>query len=376
MNIYIVRDWDSLRGRCQEWDAIVGIGRPEDAFVTFEWWDALRAAFGRSDCERTLVAEEGERLATIWPLRIVSRRAARVLAFSELADPSDWFTPHYRIACAGDAGVIIRRCIEFLLTSVPGWDVLEVRRLIVGDETHVALASAGRGLGMDVECRPGPISPYVPIAGTWEHFLAKRSAGLRKEIHRRERQIRDLGRAEVEVRITPDELREGLAVILDIERRSWKHGHGSAITSRPWEQAFYTQLIETAGARRWLRQTTLRLDGRPIAYDLSIIRGRRWASLKSSFDEAFREVSPGTYLLSRLLEACHSSGASEFDFLGEPDPSKMRWTQHTRRHVSLALFRRNPRARLLRAWRTFTADRHAAAAPTPVPGGGGRSAAT
>jgi CelD/BcsL family acetyltransferase involved in cellulose biosynthesis len=351
MNLRWVDDRMELRSRAGEWEALLDGSAPEDMFLTFEWCHALRDTWAPGRALPALIGEESGALVVVWPLHIAHRRVARVVPCRALADAGTWFAPHNGIALRPGHSDRIRACLQFLLKAGPDWHVLDVPRLVEGSRAHTALAEACRELGLAVESSPGPSSPYLAIDGSWEDYLAARSSRFRANLKRWERTIRRLGSVELRSCETPAELASAFQLILDIERKSWKQSKGSSITSRPWEQVFYENLLRSAGARGWIRVAFLYLNDAPIAYDLGLVYGGRYASLKTSFVEELRPACPGLFLSRHVLEDLFRRGMSEFDFLGEADPAKLFWTGTVRRHVQLRVYARRPYATALRMLR-------------------------
>jgi hypothetical protein len=63
---------------------------------------------------------------------------------------------------------------------------------------------------------------------------------------------------------------------------------------------------------------------------------------KLGYDEAYQECSPGLLLIEEGIRDCIVRGVKGFDFLGLPGGWKTRWSQQTRRHNWLYIFRDSP----------------------------------
>ncbi len=340
MRLRLIEDWAEIRKRADEWNSLLDGSAPEHKFLTFEWCDALRRAHAPQGAAPVLVAEEAGRLAAVWPLVLVRHRLGGVVPCRLLADPSHWFSPHHGIACAGNCAETLLECLKFLHEHLPHWDVLEVSRLVENGEAHRAIETACRQLGLPFEGRPGSASPYLPLDGTWEGYLAACSSKFRSDLKRCEKSVSQLGQVEYHFHSDPAELARTYEHIIEIERQSWKHASGSAISARPWEDAFYRELVERAGPRGWLEATLLTVDDQPIAHDLGLIYRGRYACLKTSFVERVRSANVGKTLRRRIIESHYARGIREHDLLGEAEPWKMQWTRALRPHVSLTIYRR------------------------------------
>jgi CelD/BcsL family acetyltransferase involved in cellulose biosynthesis len=63
--------------------------------------------------------------------------------------------------------------------------------------------------------------------------------------------------------------------------------------------------------------------------------GGRFLYYQSGFDQKFAEHSPGTVLLSGVMEDCIRRGMRQFEFLRGEEGYKARWTQLRRPTVNL-----------------------------------------
>jgi CelD/BcsL family acetyltransferase involved in cellulose biosynthesis len=137
--------------------------------------------------------------------------------------------------------------------------------------------------------------------------------------------------------------------IYSIEARSWKHGAGTAITSQSRQQEFYEALIPCAAIAGVLSAHVLRLDNYPIAYILGIAADDGvFLDLKESFDQTYSGFSPGHVLKKFAIEALIARGTRTYDFMGNCEDYKMRWTDRTYRVETLSLVNRNLIGRLIR----------------------------
>ena len=74
------------------------------------------------------------------------------------------------------------------------------------------------------------------------------------------------------------------------------------------------------------RLVTIRLDGRAIAFALSLQLSSRGYGLTTAFDPEFARVSPGWEAILHRLETAAGEGVTRFEFLGAAMPHKQRLT--------------------------------------------------
>lgn len=338
MNVRIENDWDRLRARADEWNAMLDPGTPESSFLTFEWYDALRTAHTDDQQQWTMVADDGGSLVAVWPLHAWRQRVAAVIPCRMLADGGAWFIPHNGIPSRGEPGAIASTLLESLVRR-GGWDVLQLDNVVDGGAWHQAYMAACERLGLRVFTQAGVRSPFLPLKGTWDEYLAACSSKFRSDLRRCEKSMARLGDVSTECITDASELPAAYERVLAIERESWKHKEGTAITSRPWEGRFYETLVESAGRRGWLQIMLASVDGRPVAHDIGLVVGARYTCLKTSFVEDVRGANPGKVVRQRVLAGLHERGCVEHDFIGEAEPWKVQWTEQARTHVRLTICR-------------------------------------
>jgi CelD/BcsL family acetyltransferase involved in cellulose biosynthesis len=136
-------------------------------------------------------------------------------------------------------------------------------------------------------------------------------------------------------------------VVLEIERSSWKHEHGTAITAVSHQTGFYRDLCLGARAAGRLHLQWLTLDGKPAAYNLGYVRNGSYHYLKTSYDAKLRQLSPATYLRARLIAGLIDRGVRHFDFPGEPYEWEAQWTDSIRWRKVITMYRQTLRGRTL-----------------------------
>jgi CelD/BcsL family acetyltransferase involved in cellulose biosynthesis len=70
-------------------------------------------------------------------------------------------------------------------------------------------------------------------------------------------------------------------------------------------------------------------------------------AVKIGYDPEYHSYSPGNMLLNLILKDACANGIQEYDLLGGDDGWKFEWTEKTREHRWLFLFRNQLRPRLL-----------------------------
>jgi hypothetical protein len=189
----------------------------------------------------------------------------------------------------------------------------------------------------------GPCSPWLTLPSRWEDLIGGVSGSLRAQVGRRRRMLEREG--VVTFRVggldgAPAALEADLEIFLALEASGWKGRSGTAITSKASTDRLYREFARSAAARGWLRLYFLELDGEAIAADYGCVFAGTGVFMKTGFNEAHSRLSPGLALRAEVLRSSIEEGLTGYDFLGDPDTYKTRWTAETRPRLRIWAYRR------------------------------------
>ena len=363
MKVEVFESVAACAPRRAEWnDFAVACG--SDVSLTYEWHLALERSQEAQGPVRTVWTRNEGRVTAILPLRSSVARLGGV--------PLRAISPLGASYSAHDCLLVRPLSLESLATTLdaaasalPSWDVFE---FYVSEETPIfAQTEAGATPKRSwVEWFEAKGSPYLPLPGTFEDYQRDLSTKKRTQIRSRIKKLNASGRPSLRVVTRPEEVPEAIEIVREIERASWKEEAGTSITRNPYQVVFYDVLTRELAERGWLRLYLLSLDGRPIAHDIGFAYRGRFYSGKTSFVETLRALQPGIVLRWMIVADLYEQGLREHDFMGDPDPYKMHWTDSIRRHRNIRLLRPGARTRLSRWIRSLRpASSRAAATPAP-----------
>lgn len=307
-----------------EWDALAA--RDATPFVLREWLTAWCEAF---DVEEVVVATVREPDGGLAAAAVMCERRGG-LGSSTNEQTGDW-----------DAVTVDDAARRMLWEGIAGLRHRGLRLAwLRGDSRATAITgSALESAGYRILVRPQVASPYLTLPATFEEVLASRSSNLRQQWRRRRRALARKGDLRLRVTTGGDELERDLHTFLALEASGWKGREATAIKSEPRTLRLYRTFARGAAARGVLRLYLLELDGRAIAADLGCVAGGIGFLVKTGFDEADARHAPGLVLRGEVLRASIEEGLAGYDFLGGPDPYKLRWTDDLRPRVELHAYR-------------------------------------
>jgi len=314
--------------------------RAHEPSVSWAWWSALAISHVRDgDRVRWVVVDGDGGPDAVVPVvarseRFLGLRRTRAFPMSELYD-----THTDVLARRIDPGGV-REILRGLDRAVGPWDVFHVDRVVEGSELHAALLAALVAEGIPHVAMPAAPSYRHRLPDSFDAYLASRSARFRSYLRRMHKRLAAAGAVEVRRVVGPTGLDEAYDDLLRVERGSWKHAHGTAITRVPRQESFYGNLVRFAGRDGLLRLYLLYAGGEPIAYDLGTVAHGRFSYLKTSFVEDRRDAGPATVLRAAVLEDLIADGVGEFDLPAEPYEWESRWADDLRWHVRVVAWRR------------------------------------
>ena len=157
---------------------------------------------------------------------------------------------------------------------------------------------------------PDITSPIVDTTGTLAEYRDATRGKWHKNLRRLYRKLLREHDAQLRLIAPPDDLESELAEGFAVESSGSKGTAGSAILSRPENEAYYRSLARGFHDRGELRLSSISVDGRMIAWDLGILRRNRLYSPKSGYLEDFRQFAPGLVLELSMIERCSTSGST------------------------------------------------------------------
>jgi len=345
----IVTNAEALQALRPEWEAVYaahGVQPSTSPEWTLTLLDTHRLP---TDVVFTVVLREAARIIAIAPLVIRSERVAGLLPVATLMPVSEMYRTHSDILGECSRPEVVAALWRACQSVPQRWDMFRVGRLLEAGELARGLRAFVSAGETAARIRREHPSFLIELRGSYGDFLAGRSSKFRNYLRRRSRQLEERGN--VSIRRAGQELgvQEAYRDLLSVEERSWKHGHGTAITSIARQQAFYRQLCDGAAARGRLHLTLMYLDDRPVAFNLGVVAARTYYYLKTSYDAALRPLGPATVFRARLIESLIDEGIGSIDFPGEPYQWEEQWSGTLRWNESVVLFNRHPRAWLCRA---------------------------
>lgn len=339
----IVKDQQEIEKYYAVWDALFAANSYQ-ASASVDWTHALlRTHVGSDRCILIVLRNAGDIVGLV-PLAITTTKKYGI-ALTTAFPVAHYYCPHNDLLLKDPSEEAAAALMQALNSSGLRWDVLRFRRFT---EDNPAIASLERYLRTSpytYESSTGSPSFFIRLDGSYNDYLMKKSGNFRYNLKRKEKKLNALGDVAYLTRSDFGTIDDAYNAVLHIEENSWKHKHGTAITSVDRQRVFYKELCERAEAKGWLRLRFFTLNKEPVAYNMGLIKNGAYYLLKLSYHDRFRQMSPGTLLIARLVEELTREGIKEFDFAGEPYEYEKQWTDDYREHRSIVVYNNTVRAK-------------------------------
>lgn len=325
-----------IDGLAAEWSALCD-ARREAPFYRPEWIRAYLRAFAPRAEVVLVTSRAAGRLGVVLPL-IAELGTLGGLPVRKLRTAGNTHTCRYELISDPDAGEGALYSALAALLDEPGWDVLEMENAPRGGAlAQLVQLAAQQGCRTHAAAVLTP--PYLdltPCEGQFERLLDRLDAKFRSNLRRRMRKLAAHGAVRL-AHSTRDDGR--LQQFYALERSGWKGAERSAIACDDTTRSFYDEIAREAEHGGSLSLYALECGGRPVAMHFGLYREGRYHLLKTAYDEALRDCSPGQLLTHEALRDLVARGCREFDFVGGAAGWKSDWAPQSRPLDDLYVFR-------------------------------------
>jgi CelD/BcsL family acetyltransferase involved in cellulose biosynthesis len=286
-----------------EWDVLVRAMPRPSPFLLHAWLEAWVRHYGEGAELTVHVARRDGRLVGALPLLVrphLGLRTARFLGGRQSALGDLLLAP-------GENGATGAALAARVRTSA---DLLDVYGLPTGSRLAATL-----GCALDVIQRVE--APVLDLGLGWESVYQAKTSSKKRNLHRRRRrQLGELGRLEVVVARSLEELRPALEEAFRLHDLRWDgRPDGSGFASslgRPFQREAIAALAELDVPRIVL----LTLDGRAVAFHYYFAFEGGMYVHRLAFDPALARFSPGLVNTLDTIEAASDEGLTRVEFLG------------------------------------------------------------
>jgi CelD/BcsL family acetyltransferase involved in cellulose biosynthesis len=326
MKLESIQTIEQFESIAHAWNALLEDSASHVPFLRHEylttWWQTLGGGEWPRGELYVVTAKDAEgHQSAIAPLFFTQNRegeaALMLLGSIEISDFLDVIA---RVDCLES---FLDELLDFLDSDqAPPWQVIDLYNILEDSPTLPLLRQVVQKRGWQYQQECLQHSPYIPLPGDWETYLAGIDKKQRHEIRRKMRRLEE---AEVPTRwyIVEDENS------LDAEIDDFLY----LMAQDAEKQSFLTDTMRTqmrasmkaAFHAGWLQLAFLEINGGKAAGQLNFDFNNHIWVYNSGMDFKYREYSPGWVLLGYLLRWANEQGRAAYDFMRGDEDYKYRF---------------------------------------------------
>jgi len=314
-----INDLDELTKHGSVWSDLLDRTPAASFFHSLDWLEVYWGHFGAGQKLRVLAVSSAGRTIGILPL-VVQCERTRVGSVRVLTYPlHDWGSFYGPIG--PKPGATLSAGLEYLVQSRRDWDVLELRWIDPSGTDRSQTRQAMQAAGLQAYETVWDRTAVVDLAGTWDDYLASRSAKWRNNFRRQERKLQEQGEVRY-LRYRPLGEAQGDAdprwdlydACEELARRSWQGASTTGTTLSHDSIRDYLREAHAAAARAGAVDLNLMmLDGRPAAFAYNYYWRGRVYGLRAGFDAELSRDGAGSLLLAWAIRDSFLRGDCLYD---------------------------------------------------------------
>jgi CelD/BcsL family acetyltransferase involved in cellulose biosynthesis len=260
-----------------------------------------------------------------WPIRPVPDSATGV--FFGASYHADYATV---LAAPADLPAVCDAVAQLLTDDDPGcWDVLDLRRLRLGDPAADELSAAfdrrGRSARLRAVREVEDVCPIItlPDGVDFDGYLGTLGKKERHEIRRKLRRAEAAGPVALERSTDPA---GDLDAFVELHQKRWGADglfpptEGGAASRR-----FFAGLFSDCARTGLVDLSFLTVGGRRVAAGVTLDDGNTTYYYNAGVEPEARELSPGVVMVACYVQRAIAQGRSRVDFLRGNEPYKYEW---------------------------------------------------
>jgi len=347
MQTRLIRSEDELLAFRDSWNALIR-SRPENnvPFFSWDWFYHSWRHFGEPEGRElaVIIAEDDNRLLGVLPL-VCGKRKSSGIVYRTLEFCNVGTAPRHSTCADASAepAAVFQALWDRLFLERKRWDMLELSNVAGATPFHEFLCVPQTKTPFGLIRLQGFSAPFIERTGTFADYLATLASATRKDIQRHLKRFKDFGDAK-QIRFfdKPEEIAEGVELLLDVHRRSWKGEFANSHYS-----AFYRELTPVLCERGEAFVAVALLEGKPISAGYVLTNDDTYFSLINDHDMQYRDLAPGTMLFVYEMDRLIENEKKRFDFCGTAYDYKERLANGKTEHSTFQIFHNGWKSRFL-----------------------------
>lgn len=330
LHIESITTREAVQGCRERWEKLCAALSCSVPYMTHEWYaNALGSIDGDKEPMLVFFQKDGKDVGMA-PLVRKEKRIAGI-RLNRIGFVDNPYTPNQLILGDIEPAELYGALTAHLEEKLGTWFYLDLDEMRLTPELLEKVKSLEKqGLSL-VECEEKMSSRYLILQAGFEETLHVLDKHAQREFKRKINRMGRLGAMGLEVISGPDAIRDHLDTFFAMYARTWKG-------AEPCPE-FYHRLCRDFEARGELFFTALTVNGRPVAYLISIRSGDTMYGIKTTYDPSYYAFSPGIILFYKSIEKMFEiPGLREFDIGRGDEQFKREWTPLVHEQWRVRLF--------------------------------------
>lgn len=313
--VELVTTFEQLEGLHSEWDQVFAQSREASIFNDFVYIRTVWKHFSKpSDRLFVLVLRREGAITAIAPWFITNggqaRNGSRVIRSIGLLEGDK-----PGILVVDDPDTAWGEILRFLSKRWREWDMLRLDELV--DDSPALHFHFPGPYRFQCETKTMHESYFIALHGTWENYLNERGRNVRKDSRRRTRRfLENVGQVEFHSFERPETIRQALHRYVTLEQKSWKKAAGVGVSRSRESLDFYERLLPEMAKRKMVDICLLQGDGIDVAGAILFMTRQKIFGREMTFHPDYASYSPGTMLVTHLIQNGFAGGFLELDLMG------------------------------------------------------------
>ncbi len=275
-------------------------------FHCVEWYIALAETFEAHSPESNLICIgvfASDELLAVFPFRLilVDLAGTNLRAWQLLSEALETNTARdFIMTPALAAGDFFQAFVHMLDQNDASWDVISLLGILDDSYAASALKSSPN---LPVIRRPGGARGKVAFVscGHGDDSFDRLSQGFRQNLRTAHNKLK-LKRVDFVSARNTDDLMALYPDLLEVESSGWKGAQGTSVLNSPIADSFLRNLISNFGPIGGCEIHMMKIETQPVAGLFCIVVNDICYILKTGYDEAFSNLSPGQLIFEHLLQ--------------------------------------------------------------------------
>lgn len=334
MQIKVYENFDDIPLTRDQWNALSAQSPTNTIFQTHEWTRTWWDTFGDNHRFLCLAMTEGNRITGLVPLMSGTSDG------NDLHFVADANSDYCDFSTTGNVYANLDATLRFFANDYIHWNTLSLRNIPEQSMTLASLVTLCEKYGLFLQISDRISAPEIVFDTSHDDYRLKYS--VRRHCNRLEK----LGKVEFKIMQDINELPKMLAVLYRQHIARYHEKGESSLFTNPLSRNFYETLATELFDTGWLHFSQLSLNEIPIAIHYGFEYNQVLTWYKPSFNITYKHFSPGTVLITHLIDYAREKKLRSLDFTIGDEDFKSRFSNATTYNRNLVIYRTRPSAYL------------------------------